>query len=82
MFEQTVELPAVERAPWAVEVVSGLRLLPGVVVVLELEVDRGAQLRSDATAVKTGTCGHDASERSVNRPGDRLPGAPQLGLTW
>lgn len=37
MFEQTVELPAVQRAPGTVEVVSGLRLLPSVVVVLELD---------------------------------------------
>lgn len=37
MFEQTVQLPAVQRAPGAVEVVSGLRLLPRVVVVLELQ---------------------------------------------
>lgn len=36
VFEQTVELPAVEGAPGTVEVVSGLRLLPSVVVVLEL----------------------------------------------
>lgn len=37
MFEQTVQLSAVQRAPGAVEVVSGLRLLPRVVVVLELQ---------------------------------------------
>lgn len=37
MFEQTVELPAVQRTPGTVEVVPGLRLLPRVVVVLELE---------------------------------------------
>lgn len=37
VFEQTVELPAVEGTPGTVEVVSGLRLLPSVVVVLELE---------------------------------------------
>lgn len=36
VFEQTVELPAVEGTPGTVEVVSGLRLLPRVVVVLEL----------------------------------------------
>lgn len=36
VFEQTVELPAVQRTPGTVEVVSGLRLLPRVVVVLEL----------------------------------------------
>lgn len=47
VFEQTVEPPAVERAPGAVKVVSGLRLLPGVVVVLELWVDRGGEFRSD-----------------------------------
>lgn len=37
VFEQTVELPAVQRTPGTVEVVSGLRLLPRVVVVLELD---------------------------------------------
>lgn len=37
MFDQTVELPAVQRTPGTVEVVSGLRLLPRVVVVLELD---------------------------------------------
>lgn len=58
MFEQTVELPAVERAPGAVEVISGLRLLPGVVVVLELEVATGGEFRSDLT----GMSGRDASE--------------------
>lgn len=36
VFDQTVELPAVERTPGTVQVVSGLRLLPSVVVVLEL----------------------------------------------
>lgn len=36
VFEQTVELPAVQRTPGTVEVVSGLCLLPRVVVVLEL----------------------------------------------
>lgn len=49
VFEQTVEPPAVERTPGAVEVVSGLRLLPGVVVVLELEV--GREFTPDLTAV-------------------------------
>lgn len=52
MFEQTVEPPAVERAPGAVKVVSGLRLLPGVVVVLELQVDRGREFRSDLETCK------------------------------
>ncbi len=37
VFEKTVELPAVEGTPGTVEVVSGLRLLPRVVVVLELD---------------------------------------------
>ena len=36
MFEQWVELDAVEAAPGAVEVVPGLSLLPRVVVVQEL----------------------------------------------
>lgn len=36
VFQQAVELPAVQRAPGTVEVISSLRLLPGVVVVLEL----------------------------------------------
>ena len=36
MFEQWVELDAVEAAPRAVEVVPGLSLLPRVVVVQEL----------------------------------------------
>lgn len=36
VFEQTVELPAVERTPGTVEVISGLGLLPSVVVVLKL----------------------------------------------
>lgn len=40
VFEQAVELPAVQRTPRAVEVVSGLRLLPRVVVVLKLERNR------------------------------------------
>ena len=40
MFDQTVELPAVERTPGTVEVVSGLRLLLSVVVVLELDEKR------------------------------------------
>lgn len=55
VFEQTVELPAVERAPGAVEVVSGLRLLPGVVVVLELEVDTGGQVRSGPRRLRAGS---------------------------
>lgn len=37
VFDETVELPAVEGAPGTVEVVSGLRLLPRVAVVLELD---------------------------------------------
>lgn len=36
VLEQAVELSAVERAPGTVQVVSGLRLLPAVVVVQEL----------------------------------------------
>lgn len=40
MFEQAVELPAVQCTPRTVEVVSGLRLLPCVVVVLKLEDNR------------------------------------------
>lgn len=40
MLEQAVQLPAVERAPGTVQVVSGLRLLPSVVVVLELHSGR------------------------------------------
>lgn len=40
VLEQAVELPAVERAPGTVQVVSGLRLLSGVVVVLELHRGR------------------------------------------
>lgn len=45
MFEQTVELPAVQCTPGTVEVISGLRLLPSVVVVLEL--DRKTEAVSD-----------------------------------
>lgn len=41
MFDETVQLPAVDGAPGTVQVVSGLRLLPSVVVVLELSTDRG-----------------------------------------
>ena len=37
VFDQAVELPAVEGTPGAVQVFSGLRLLPSVVVVLELD---------------------------------------------
>lgn len=37
VFDQTVELPAVEGAPGTVEVVSGLRLLLRVAVVLKLD---------------------------------------------
>lgn len=40
MFEQAVEFAAVQRAPGTVEIVSGLRLLPGVVVVQELSKNR------------------------------------------
>ena len=36
MFEESVELEAVEAAPGTVEVLPGLRLLPRVVVVQEL----------------------------------------------
>jgi len=36
VLDEAVELPAVEGAPGAVQVVSGLRLLPRVAVVLEL----------------------------------------------
>lgn len=36
VLDQAVEFPAVERAPGTVQVVSGLRLLPSVVVILEL----------------------------------------------
>lgn len=46
VFEQTVELPAVQRTPGTVEVVSGLRLLPRVVVVLELNT------RTEAVSVR------------------------------
>lgn len=45
VFDQTVELPAVQRAPGTVEVVSGLRLLPRVVVVLELDGRTGESER-------------------------------------
>lgn len=37
VFDQAVQLPAVQRAPGTVQVVSGLRLLPRVVIVLELD---------------------------------------------
>lgn len=40
VLEQAVELAAVQSAPGAVEVVSGLRLLPRVVVVQELNENR------------------------------------------
>ena len=36
MFEESIELEAVEAAPGTVEVLPGLRLLPRVVVVQEL----------------------------------------------
>lgn len=39
VFEQTVQLPAVEGTPGTVEVISGLGLLPCVVVVLELDTE-------------------------------------------
>lgn len=48
VLEKAVELPAVERAPGTVQVVSGLRLLPSVVVVLELH--RGRRTVSSADA--------------------------------
>lgn len=41
VFEQTVELPAVECTPGAVEVISGLCLLPCVVVILKLQRQKG-----------------------------------------
>lgn len=40
MFEQAVEFAAVQSAPGTVEVISGLRLLPCVVVVQELKNNR------------------------------------------
>lgn len=49
VFEQTVELPAVQRTPGTVEVVSGLSLLPRVVVVLEL--DGRTEAVSEATSM-------------------------------
>lgn len=49
MFEQTVELPAVQRTPGTVEVVSGLSLLPRVVVVLELDGRTEAVRESTST---------------------------------
>ena len=51
MFDQTVELPAVERTPGTVEVVSGLRLLLSVVVVLELDETR----KGECEGVQTDT---------------------------
>lgn len=54
VFEQTVELPAVQRAPGTVQVVPGLRLLPRVIVVLELE-DRGGQ-REDGDFICNRLC--------------------------
>lgn len=40
VLEEAVELTAVQRAPWTVQVISGLRLLPCVVVVEELDNKR------------------------------------------
>lgn len=40
VFEQAVEFAAVQSAPGTVEVISGLRLLPCVVVVQELKNNR------------------------------------------
>lgn len=47
VFEQAVEFAAVQRAPGTVEIVSGLRLLPGVVVVQELSKNRSLLLGCD-----------------------------------
>ena len=49
MFEQWVELDAVEAAPRAVEVVPGLSLLPRVVVVQELIQNPGLLARLETT---------------------------------
>lgn len=79
MLEQTVEPPAVERAPGAVEVVSGLRLLPGVVVVLELQVDRGGEFRSDLETCKMVCRDMTPRRRELTRqksPGRSLSQAP------
>ena len=40
VFEQAVEFAAVQGTPGTVKIVSGLRLLPRVVVVQELNTDR------------------------------------------
>lgn len=40
VFEQAVEFAAVQSAPGTVEIISGLRLLPCVVVVQELNKNR------------------------------------------
>ena len=55
MFEQWVELDAVEAAPRAVEVVPGLSLLPRVVVVQELIQNPGL-LGCFTTGFSIGSC--------------------------
>lgn len=44
VFEEAVEFAAVQSAPGTVEVISGLRLLPRVVVVQELNKNRSVLL--------------------------------------
>lgn len=51
MLEEAVEFAAVEGAPGTVKVVSGFRLLSGVVVVQELHKD-GAQSQTCAAILK------------------------------
>lgn len=50
MLEEAVEFTAVQRAPWTVQVISGLRLLPCVIVVEELENKRMDTTHRDYTA--------------------------------
>lgn len=53
VFDQTVELPAVQCAPRTVEVVSGLGLLPHVVVVLELDRKTKSEWERDQKELST-----------------------------
>lgn len=58
MLEEAVEFTAVQRAPRTVKVISGLRLLPCVIVVEELENKRMDTTHHDHTAT------HGQSETS------------------
>ena len=59
VLEQAVELAAVQGAPGTVEVISGLRLLPRVVVVQELKDNRSRLLEGKSRVQKLGGTGEE-----------------------